>query len=108
MHLIEVALTLNVKNPPANVTDLQLYIEGGMQKLVDSDPSIPFIQENTRRCYLARFGFSFSSPNFVISNEVNKYQLCVMVMGQKWVSREFSPKDFNRSSTPDKEGCQPE
>ena len=99
MRIIEVALTLNVQNPPVNVTALQLYIEDGLQQLVDSSPSIPFTQETTKGCYIARFGFSYSSPNFVVSNEVKKYQLRVIAKGQSWTSIEFSPKDFSPLSS---------
>lgn len=105
-RIVEVALTLNVQNPPINVTDLQLYIEDGMQKFVDSSPPIPFTQENKKGCYIARFGFSYSNPNFVISNEVKKYQLRVMAMGKRWTSKEFSARDFSRLSDGDKGGSQ--
>ena len=106
MRLINVALTVNVKNPPVNVTDLQLYIEGGIQKLVDSNPTMPFTQEGAQGCYLARFGFSYSNPNFVISNEVKKYQLRIMANGKWFYSKEFSPEDFSRSLAGDKGGSQ--
>ncbi len=106
MRLIEVALTLCVKNPPVNVTDLQLYIEDGMQKLVDSNPPIPFTQKKTKGCYIVRFGYSLSRPNFVISNEVKKYQIHVMA-NRRWIeSGEFSPKNFIRLLAGDREGSQ--
>jgi hypothetical protein len=96
MRLIHIAFNLHTEFPPVNVTGVQLTIENGLQTLVDSNPPIPFTQNNTRGCYTAKFGFSYSSPNFTIGNEVKKYKLRIMAQGKWLESREFSPRDFSR------------
>ena len=93
MYLVTVALTVHVKNPPVILTHFELYIEGSKQKLIDFEPSV-LIQETGRRSYLTKFGVSLFNPGFVVSNNIKKYQLCVVASRKTWWSKKFSPKDF--------------
>ncbi|MBN1862694.1 MAG: hypothetical protein JW790_03525 [Dehalococcoidales bacterium] len=110
MRVVEVTFSLNTDRPKITVTGLQFYIEGAMQRLVDSNPSIPITTppKNEGRCYKARFGVSYLHPGFMVSNEVKEYQLFVIAMGKRWASKKFSPQDFSRLLTPDKGGSQTE
>ncbi|MBA7697580.1 hypothetical protein ES703_106247 [subsurface metagenome] len=88
IQTIEVALTLNVKSPPINVADLQLYMGDEILQLVS--PTVPITQENNKGCYIAKYQLSLATIYNVPIDRRNKYHLCVVAMGQKWYSEEFS------------------
>ncbi len=85
---IEVAFTLKVNSPPINVADLQLYL--GDEKLILISPTVPFTQENSKGCYVAKYELSLGTILKVPKDSTNNYRLCVVAMGQKWYSEVFS------------------
>jgi len=106
VRTIKVALTLNVKNPPINVIDLELYMGDEIQKFVGASPTVPFRQENKKECYIAKYELFPATSYKVPIDKRNKYHLCVVAMGQKWPSKEFSITIPNHLLAGGKEGYQ--
>ncbi|MFC1971272.1 hypothetical protein ACFLV0_05040 [Chloroflexota bacterium] len=90
IETVEIALTLNVRNPPINVTELQLYMGEVIANFVGASPTIPFTQESERGCCIAKYEVSVATIYEVPKSKRDKYHLCVLAAGQKWVSKEFT------------------
>ena len=106
VQTIEVALTLNVKNPPVNVIDLELYMGDEIQKFMGASPTVPFRQENKKECYIATYELFPATSYKVPIEKRNKYHLCVVAIGQKWPSKEFPITIPNHLLAGGKEGSQ--
>ncbi len=85
---IEVALTLKVKSPPVNITDLQLYMGDEMLKLLS--PAMPITQRDNKECYITKYKLSLTTIYEVDKDKRDKYRICVVAMGQKFSSKVFS------------------
>ena len=88
VQIIEVALTLKVKSPPINITDLQLYMGDEMQKLLS--PVMPITQKNKRGCYIAEYELTLSNTYNVAKDNRGKYHIRVVTKRQKVDSEVFS------------------
>ena len=88
VHIIEVALTLEVKTTPVNITDLQLYMGDEMLKL--QSPTMPITQENKRRCYIAKYEFTVTTIYSVPKEKRGKYHIHVVTKRQEVDSEVFS------------------
>lgn len=86
--VVELALTLNAKSPPINVTKLQLCI--GDEKLELISPTIPIVQEGNKGCYKAKYALPTATIYKVPIDKRNKHRICAVVSGHKWCSKGFS------------------
>ncbi len=87
---IEVAFTVNVKNPPVNIADLQMYM--GEQILKRFSHDIRGAQRTNKECYTARF--QPIKPNMLRvlmekDMEEEKYHIEVKVGEQSYRSKKF-------------------
>ena len=88
VQIIEVALTLKVKSPPVNITDLQLYMGDEMLKLLS--PVMPITQENKRGCYIAEYELTLATIYKVAKDNRDKYHIRVVTERQEVDSEVFS------------------
>jgi len=97
--IINVLFTVEVEDPPVNVTDLQLRMGDEPLTLVSS--TIPSMQKGKRGVYEATFALSYTAiyadrlarPE----EEWDTFRLWAMVNGQEWASEESS---LGRGSMP--------
>ncbi|MBA7601243.1 hypothetical protein ES703_08310 [subsurface metagenome] len=85
---IEVALTLKVKSPPINITDLQLYMGDEMLKLLS--PAMPITQRNNKECYMTKYQLSLGTIYKVEKDSRDKYHIRVVTKRQEIDSEVFS------------------
>jgi len=85
--IVEVALTLEVKSPPVNITDLQLYMEDEMLKLLS--PAMPITQENKRRCYIAEYELTTETIYKVPKDKRDKFYIRAVTKRQEVNSEVF-------------------
>lgn len=87
---IEVAFTVNVKNPPVNIADLQMYM--GKQILKRFSHDIKGTQRTNKECYTARFEPLKPDMLKILKQKdrsPDKYQLFVVVDDKSWPSKQF-------------------
>ena len=87
---IEVAFTVNVKNPPVNIADLQMYVGGQILKRFSHD--IKGTQRTNKECYTARF--QPLEPDMLkilklMDSSIEEYHIEVKVGEHSYSSKKF-------------------